>query len=366
MTLNIRFFASPTITWYMARMFLIRSFAVLGGLVLILQTLDLLGESGNILAYPGNGDPQLWRYVSLRAPQIVATFLPFAVLLGSLITLATLNQNSEIISMKAAGVSAHQILAPLIVASMVVAAGSFWFNDRIVTRATATLTAWDNAGYGPVPIDRGIASNVWVRDGDDLIHAEAAGGRAGGTVLSGVTLYDRRGGALQTIVEGARATQGRGGWVLTEATRFDVARGVRVAVPEIVIGRGITPDRFTLANVDADERGFGALRSAIADLQAAGRPTGELEAGLWHKLSGALSAVLMPLLAGVAAFGLARSGHLFVRAVIGMALGFTYFVVDNFALAMGNLGAYPPLLAAWAPPLLFLLIGEVVLVRSEE
>ena len=40
----------------MARMFLVRSFAVLGGLVLILQTLDLLGESGNILAYPGNGD----------------------------------------------------------------------------------------------------------------------------------------------------------------------------------------------------------------------------------------------------------------------------------------------------------------------
>jgi lipopolysaccharide export system permease protein len=74
----------------------------------------------------------------------------------------------------------------------------------------------------------------------------------------------------------------------------------------------------------------------------------------------------MPLLAGVAGFGLARSGVLFVRAVIGMALGFTYFVADNFALAMGNIGAYPPLLAAWAPFLLFLLIGEAVLIRTEE
>jgi hypothetical protein len=35
-------------------------------------------------------------------------------------------------------------------------------------------------------------------------------------------------------------------------------------------------------------------------------------------------------------------GALFVRAVLGMALSFTYFVADNFALAMGNLGAYPP------------------------
>ena len=55
-----------------------------------------------------------------------------------------------------------------------------------------------------------------------------------------------------------------------------------------------------------------------------------------------------------------------MRAVIGMALGFTYFVADNFALAMGNLGAYPPWIAAWGPFLLFFLIGETVLVRTEE
>ena len=49
-----------------------------------------------------------------------------------------------------------------------------------------------------------------------------------------------------------------------------------------------------------------------------------------------------------------------------MLLGFAFFVADNFALAMGSLGAYPPFLAAWAPFLLFLMIGEVVLIRSEE
>ena len=83
-------------------------------------------------------------------------------------------------------------------------------------------------------------------------------------------------------------------------------------------------------------------------------------------LSGPLSALLMPLLGAVAAFGLARSGQLFIRAVIGMGLGFTYFVADNFALAMGNLGAYPPFLAAWSPFLLFLMVGETVLIRTEE
>ena len=55
-----------------------------------------------------------------------------------------------------------------------------------------------------------------------------------------------------------------------------------------------------------------------------------------------------------------------LRACIGMALGFAYFVADNFSLAMGNAGAYPPLIAAWAPFLLFLLIGETVLIQTEE
>ncbi|HWW66270.1 MAG TPA: LPS export ABC transporter permease LptG [Sphingomonadaceae bacterium] len=364
--MNFAFFASRTLTWYMARKFLVTSFAVLAGLVLILVTLDMLGESGSILAYPGNGDAELWRYASLRVPQIVARFLPFSALLGALITLATLNQNSEVIAMKAAGVSAHQILAPLIVASLGVAALSFWFNDRVVARATATLDAWQDAQYGPIPNRRGIVSNVWVRSGDDLIHAGEASGRGAGVTLANVAVYERDGGALRDIIHGKSARQVKEGWLLEDVRYFDVARGTLTDMPSIVIGKGITPDRFTLASVDAEERSFGSLQTAISDLRAAGRPTSALEAGLWHKLSGPLSSVLMPLLAGVAAFGLARSGHLFVRVVIGMALGFAYFVADNFALAMGNLGAYPPFLAAWAPPFLFFLIGEAVLIRTEE
>ena len=364
--MNLAFFASLTISRYMARLFLTRTAGVLAALVLVLMALDLLGESGDILAYPGNGDAQLWYYVSLRAPQLIARFLPFAVLLGTLVTLATLNQNSEVISMKAAGISAHQILAPLIVASIVVAGLSFWFNDRVVARSTATLTAWADARYGPVPRDRGIVTNIWVRDGDDLIHVDQASGRGPRTRLTGVSYYDRQGGVLRTITQAREAVLDRGRWRLADLRSFDVAGGKETTERFRTIANAITPDRFTLASVDGDGLSFGALRRAIGDLRGAGRPTGPLETILWHKISGPLSAVLMPLLAAVAAFGLARSGQLFVRAVIGMGLGFAYFVADNFSLAMGNLGAYPPLLAAWAPFVLFLLIGETVLVRTEE
>ncbi|USI73198.1 LPS export ABC transporter permease LptG [Sphingomonas morindae] len=369
--IQLSFFSSRTLALYMARTFLVRTVAVLAALVVVLQTLDLLGESGDILAYPGNGDAALWHYVALRLPQIVARFLPFSVLLGTLITLVSLNQNSEVIAMKAGGVSAHQILAPLVVASLAIAGFSFAFNERLVTRASATLDRWQAVDYGPLPAAPRGAQDVWVRAGDDIIHAASAGGRGAATRLAGVTIYSRQAGALRRIIIApqaqARLDQGRViGWRATGAKLFDVVSG-RLAPPSSFdFGAGVSPEQFTLSNVSADDRSLLQLGQEINELDAAGRPTGPLKAGWWHKISGPLSAVLMPLLAGTAAFGLARSGALFVRAVIGMVLGFAYFVADNFALAMGNLGAYPPLLAAWAPFFLFLMIGETVLVRTEE
>jgi lipopolysaccharide export system permease protein len=360
------FFPSRTVSLYMARLFLVRTFGVLAGLVIVLQALDLLSESGKILAVAGNTDREVWAYTSLRAPQIVSTFLPFSVLLGTILTLIQMNQNSEVVALKASGLSAHQVLAPLIIASLGVAAVSFAFNDRIVSRATATLNAWRAVEYGPLPNDRGDRSNVWVRAGDDLLAVERASGRGDATRLSGITIYDRAGGELVAIIRAPTGRRDGDGWRIAPATRFDLATGRVAALGEITVARGVRPDQFTLGSIDADGLSFTGLRAAIADLQDAGRPTKPLEGSLWHKLSGPLSSVLMPLLGAVAAFGLARSGQLFIRAVIGMALGFAYFVADNFALAMGNLGAYPPFLAAWAPFLLFFLIGETVLIRTEE
>ena len=362
----MHFFPSRNITLYMAKLFVTRSFAVLMMLVLILMTLDLLGESGKILSVPGNDQGDVLSYIGMRAPQIIARFLPFSVLLGTIITFATLSQNSEVVAMKAAGLSAHQILAPMFVASFAVAVFSFAFAESVVAPSTAKLKTWQAVDYGTVPADTGIRTNVWVREGQDLINARTVTGSGEATKLGGVSLYLRANGGLRQVVKADEAQYAGGGWQLSRVSSFDVATTEEQNFEGLVVGKGITPDRFNYVKVDGDSLGFFPLMRATEDMKAAGRRTDNLEGILWHKLSGPLSTLLMPLLAAVAAFGLARSGALFLRAVIGMALGFAYFVADNFALAMGNLGAYPPWIAAWGPFMLFFLIGETVLVRTEE
>jgi lipopolysaccharide export system permease protein len=369
--INFDFMPSGNIARYTMRLFITRTLAVLVSLVLILMTLDLLGESGKILAVPGNGQAELGHYVVLRLPLLISRFLPFSALLGTLIAFAGLNQHSEVIAMKAAGISAHQILAPLIVASSILARVTFAFNETVVVHSARTVNAWSDADYHTVPAESDILSNVWVLDGTNLVRARHVGGSGRQLHLERTTIYERDRGTLQRVIDVARADQLPGGgatqgWLLQGLTSYDAVQGV-VSHSDHAIGlKGIDPLRFTLAKVDPTELDYWQLKRSIAELETAGRQTDEARAGLWHKLAAPASTMLMPLLAAIAAFGLARSGQVLLRASVGMALGFSYFVIDNFSLSMGNVGIYPPFLAAWAPVLLFFLIGETVLIRSEE
>ncbi len=366
--MQLEFFPSRTLASYIARMFVVRILAVLLMLVLVLQMLDLLSESGKVLAAPGNGQGQLLTYVSLRMPQLVSRFLPYSVLLATIITLMTLNQNSEVIAMKAAGLSAHQVLAPLFLVAALTSVVTFGFNERIVTRSTSTLKAWQAVEYGPIPQESAIKTNVWLQDGPNILFARAVTGDGKVMRMTGVSWYRRDPtGMVTEIVTAPSATYANPGWTFPQPEMFDVqsARKTR-GTGDQVFAKSVEPVQVVISKVDADAEPIGELTGSIAAIREAGFRTTEIDGKWWHKLSGPLSALLMPLLGAVAAFGLARSGHLFVRAVIGMGLGFAYFVFDNAALAMGNFGAYPPFLAAWAPFVLFLLIGETVLIRTEE
>jgi lipopolysaccharide export system permease protein len=362
----MQLFPSRTIARYAGKMFLVRSAAFLVGLIVILESLDLLGESGKILAAAGNGEAELWTYVSLRVPQLIQLFLPFAVLLATLVTLATLNQNSEVVIFKAAGISAHQILAPLFVAAFGIAVANFVFNETVTTRATQQLKVWQDNEYRKLPAEKKPVNEIWVRGGNDLFRATGVSGLDDATVLDGVTIYDRTENQLISIVMADTARPMAGGWRLANARVFNVARGTVTEKPSLDFKSVVVPRQFTTTSINPAWLPLWELWPQIAEQRAAGKPVDTLVAAAWHKISGPLSTVLMPLLGAVAAFGLARSGRLFVRAVIGMFLGFAFFVADNFMLAMGNFGTVPPVMAAWAAFVLFFLIGEAVLIRTEE
>ena len=155
-------------------------------------------------------------------------------------------------------------------------------------------------------------------------------------------------------------------WVLHGVRRFDAISHELTVHPLLDWGTKIKPERFMALSVNAEHVSFTELWAVMERLEKQELPTGRLMASFLQKFAAPASTLLMPLLAAIAAFGVHRAGSLAVRLVLGMALGFSFFIADNFMLAMGKFGVAPPLLASWAPFLLFLLVGYAVLFHTEE
>src|SRR5258706_10649280 len=173
--------------------------------------------------------------------------------------------------MKAAGISAHQILAPLIVASLVIAAALFAFNETLVVKSARIVTAWSDNDYKPIPPESGILSNVWLLSGEDMIRAGQVAGRDASFHADDVAIYDRTGGILERVIRADRAVPrpGSGDWLLTNVRIYDASMNLVRRQPRLTALAGVTPQQLTLAKVDPPQLDYWTLRQRIAELEAA-------------------------------------------------------------------------------------------------
>lgn len=362
------FLPSRTIWHYLARLFAVRFVVLSIGIAVALQGLDLMTQSDAILAVESNGAAEIWRYISLRFPDLLSRFLPFSALIAVLLTLAQLNQHSEVVVMKASGLSPHRILLPLGLACAVIAVGHFLLDDRIVTEARGELEYWQQYDYAPdLPPPPDIVDMTWFNANGASILVEAVTRSGDRVVLDRVTIYERdAAGILDTVTQADFALYSEARWTLFAVRRFDVATMQLATAESRPWDLDVSPERFFSLNIVPEREAFSSLLDTIRRLEREGLPVTELQVALLGKISGPMGSMLMPLLGALAAFGVHRRGSLALRVTVGMGFGFTYFVIENFMIAMGKFGTMPPVLAAFGPFLLFLSGGFAVLFLTEE
>lgn len=358
----------PILSHYLWRAYLIRFITLLISVTVVLQILDLLTASEDILAVPESNYSSVARYIELRFPQLLSQFAPFTALLAAILTYTTLNQHSEIVVMKAAGLSAYQIIAPLVVVSFGIAVIHFIFNESVVTKATAELHHWQDNDYAlDIPPAPHGAARTWVLDGHNLVEVASVTQNGRMLVADDVTLYERDSeGSLKSVSKADFALWQDNSWTLFDIRRFDIDTHQVTTAEKQPWNTSVQPERFLAMAVVPEQVPFGSLVNAMAELEREGYPMRSLSASLNHKIAAPMATLLMPLLAALAAFGVARSGLLFIRIIIAMAFGFSYFIIDNLMLAMGQFGRIPPEVAAWAPFFLFLAAGLLVVVYTED
>jgi lipopolysaccharide export system permease protein len=357
-----------TLDWYLGRAFAGWIVIVLIALLAILQVLDLIGESNKILAAPGATEASLWRYVGLRLPVLASEFLPFAVLLAALITLTILAYSSEIIIMKSCGMSPHRLLLPLMGVAAVCAVIHFIANETIVVRAAERLQAWQSTDYGAKPEPSpDTTREVWAEAGGTIIRARRVAQHGASAALEDIAVFRRSNdGTLDTVTFAKRGEITPGGGTLEDVQDIDLVANIASLVPERTWDPGVAPAQLLTLVVDPTHVSFTSLRDAIRLMQRSGKGVQPLITDLHHKIAGPLSSVLMPLLAGIAAFGLARRRTVLLRASLGLMLGFAFFLADGLMTALGRSLALPPQIAAWLAILIFTVGSQAMLFHTEE
>jgi lipopolysaccharide export system permease protein len=186
--------------------------------------------------------------------------------------------------------------------------------------------------------------------------------------VEGLTIFvlDRN-FSLSGFVEVARGRWNGAAWDFADAVEWRFLADGKM-VSQKVETRGLlseTPEDLKLLARDATEFTYFDLQRQIADMRAKGIDPTVYEVDLQSKLALPFISPLMVLLAVPFALKKQISGGIALSFGMAMLIGFSYWVLIAFCLSLGHGGAFPPWLAAWAPNLIFTLIGVYFFTAEE-
>jgi LPS export ABC transporter permease LptG/LPS export ABC transporter permease LptF len=360
---------------YILREFVAMFALVLTGFVLLMIVFtffDLVGDIlRNHIALSIVGE-----YLLNLTPSMLYLISPLAVLIAALVTFGVMNRNSEIVAIKATGISLYRLIVPILTMSVVLAVALFLFDQYYLPQANRKQEALRNQikgrptqtylhpeqkwmmGQRPQP---GEPGRIFYYEFYDPVLKEFAN-------LS-VFEFDPATFQLTRRIFAKRAVWNAdaGAWAFENGWVRDVEGAnvtgyrtfLQTSFPEIQA----TPDYFKKEDVQAKEMNFGQLDRYIRDLQQSGFDTKRLSVALWQKLSYPLITVVMAVLAIPFALSMGRRGSI-TGVAVAIAVALSYMVIDNLFGSMGNVNYLPAWLAAWSADVLFGLAGGYLLLRT--
>jgi LPS export ABC transporter permease LptF/LPS export ABC transporter permease LptG len=342
---------------YVAGRFL-RVFALVVASILVIYVLIDYMEINDDIARNHPGSAVVLRYVQARLAPILFDILPFAFLVGALITVASLVRSSETTALLSHGVSLHRTAAPLLVMAVLMGGALFLFGERVVPRAATEADRLRRTILGHPDRENQGAGNLWFRGkGGRFFAADLYDAATKDITSLSVFELDETTFRIRRRVEAAHATliPGRGilgqdGWTRTYSDNGD-SLFLRHEGVFLVEAPEASAD-FVGARSDPHEMTTAQLAKFIAARRQAGADIAALATGLHQKIAVAASALILTLVGLPFAFRFGKSGAV---AGIGVALllGLAYLFVSQLLANFGERGALPPLLAAWGANVFF-------------
>lgn len=333
-------------------------FGVFTALFVFIVLVDALGDYGQ----GSFGLYELARYVILSQPRKLYEIFPVTVLIGTLLGLSTLALNSELIAMRAAGVSKMRIIGATMKTGLLLMGVAVLIGEYVVPQAE-TRAQRGRAQALDMSFKQGH-SGLWLRDGAAFVNV---GEVLPDLSLLNVNIYDLNGQfELQRHVQAARAVYDGEYWQLERVQASDIALNRIVTREEA--GRswnaGFTPAVVAVFTTRPEALSIAQLYAYIRHLKNNSQDVGRYVLAFWQKCFMPIATALMIVLAAPFVFRPVRSGGLAQRAFIGVVMGLAFVVVNRSLGYLALIYGMSPFLAAAAPLLIFSAIAFALLRRG--
>ena len=349
----------------------IRSLAVAFMIVTgIIMLVDFVEGSRNIGSDTDISSIQLAYLTLLKAPKLIEQTIPFVVLFGVMGALYGLNRRSELIVMRASGLSAWRFLLPVIFVTALL--GLIWsllFNPL----ASKMMSQYDllSESYGAQSSSEG--QTVWLREGNEsmqtVIRADAVEPESKLLVNpsfyqlsldeTGRTVFSRRFDAQEARL----VTQGY--WQLSNVTE-NAPGEITQKQNTISLPTQITAEQLSEIGEKKVAPPFWSLPSAIKKNEDAGFSALAFRMQFNKLLALPIMLIAMTFIAAGVSLHLTREGGTLRLLITGAALGFGVYFADSMVSAFGEVALIPVVLAAWSVPLFVLLSGISYLSKIED
>jgi len=302
----------------------------------------------------------LFSYLAYLEPQIVFSYVvPISICIGTLISFALLARTHELTAIRAGGIGLFRVAAPFLAAAAGVAVISFAAHDAVLPYSNQKANQIRDQISNRSPRSYRQPERRWVFGSQGLLFNFSDFNRKK-QEFQDLAVFRFEPGTFEIVERlfAARAAWEHDAWDLKEgwSRTFDGP----AETYESFASRRITdmdpPDYFAQDWKAPDQMNYRELRRYVLDLEQRGYDTRELRVGLYRKIAIPSVPIVMVLIGLPFAMRVERRGPVFALGV-SIVLVFVYFGVLQAFGKMGEVALLPPLMAAWAPNLLFSGLG---------
>lgn len=340
---------------YIAKTILINTGLVLLVLLGLYTFMDFVAELDDL----GKGQydlPEILSFLALSMPKRIYELLPIAALLGSVLGLGNLASQSELVVMRAAGISIQSINKAVMIVALALMFLALFVGE--VIRPTAEQFARENQSLAQTgTVGAGVEKGFWTRDGSHFNHIDRIlpDGR-----FADISIYEFDSGNQLRIVTKASAAKYEGdSWILSDVvqSKIDIS-GVSVkSVAHAEWKSQLNPSMLNVVIVPPEFLPVWSLVEYIRYLKVNHQAVGQYQMAFWMKVMMPLSAAVMVFLAVPFVFGPLRSTPMGARILVGTLVGIGFHLFNQSFQHMGLVFGMIPWLAASLPTILFAMVG---------